>query len=247
MITDLLIMMWKEWKEMLLQHGGIRSGVLPMVIVPLGLLGVMLPWQMGRAWIESPLSLAVWAWMPLMLMASLIADSFAGERERHTLETLLASRLPDRAILFGKVCAVVTYGWGLTMLGVSMGLLTVNLVHGRGELLLYSWNFTIGILALSWLGAWLAAGAGVLVSLRAATVRHAQQVLMLAIMLLLFVPVYGVKLLPAEWRAQIAGTLAAGGAARLVLMIIVTLTVVDTSLIIAAMARFRRARLILKD
>lgn len=93
----------------------------------------------------------------------------------------------------------------------------------------------------------MAAGAGVLVSLRAATVRQAQQVLMLAIMLLLFVPVYGVKLLPAEWRAQIAGTLAAGGAARLVLVIIAALTVVDISLIIAAMTRFRRARLIIND
>jgi ABC-2 type transport system permease protein len=111
--------------------------------------------------------------------------------------------------------------------------------------LLYSWKFTLGILALSWLGAWLAAGAGVLVSLRAATVRQAQQVLMLAIMLLLFVPVYGVQLLPDEWRAQIARTLAAGGATSLVLFIIVALTVVDISLIIAAMARFRRARLIL--
>jgi ABC-2 type transport system permease protein len=131
------------------------------------------------------------------------------------------------------------------MLGVWMGLLTVNLVHGRGELLLYSWKFTLAILALSWLGAWLAAGAGVLVSLRAATVRQAQQVLMLAIMLLLFVPVYGVQLLPDEWRAQIARTLAAGGETRLVLGIIFALAVVDTSLIIAAMARFRRARLIL--
>jgi ABC-2 type transport system permease protein len=112
-------------------------------------------------------------------------------------------------------------------------------------LLLYSWKFTLGILALSWLGACLAAGAGVLISLRAATVRQAQQVLMLAIMLLLFVPVYGVHLLPAEWRAQIVGTLAADGATGLVLVIIVALTVVDTSLIIAAMARFRRARLIL--
>jgi ABC-2 type transport system permease protein len=245
MIADLLTMMWKEWKEMLLQHGGIRSGILPMVIAPLGLLGVMLPWQMGRAWVESPLTLAVWAWMPLMLMSSLIADSFAGERERHTLETLLASRLPDRAILLGKVCAVVSYGWGLTMLGVLMGLLTVNLVHEQGQLLLYSWKFTLGILALSWLGSWLAAGAGVLVSLRAATVRRAQQFLMLAIMLLLFVPLYGFQLLPDEWRAQIAMTLAAGGAASLVLFIIVALTVVDISLIIAAMVRFRRARLIL--
>jgi ABC-2 type transport system permease protein len=131
------------------------------------------------------------------------------------------------------------------MLGVSMGLLTVNLVHGRGELLLYSWKFTLGILALSWLGAWLAAGAGVLVSLRAATVRQAQQILMLTIMLLLFVPVYGIQLLPGEWRAQIARMLAAGGVTRLVLGVIVALTVVDTSLIIAAMARFRRSRLIL--
>jgi ABC-2 type transport system permease protein len=131
------------------------------------------------------------------------------------------------------------------MLGVLMGLLTVNLVHGQGRLLLYSWRFALAILALSWLGSWLAAGAGVLVSLRAATVRQAQQVLMLAIMLLLFVPLYGFQLLPDEWRGQIAGTLAAGGATRLVLFIIVALTVVDISLIIAAMARFRRARLIL--
>jgi len=83
------------------------------------------------------------------------------------------------------------------------------------------------------------------VSLRAATLRQAQQVLMLTIMFLLFVPVYGVQLLPGEWKAQIARTLAAGGATRLVMVIIVTLTMVDSSLIIAATARFRRARLIL--
>ncbi len=225
-----------EAEKLCSQVGVIRAG---------RLLGVMLPWQRGRAWVESPLTLAIWAWMPLMLMASLIADSFAGERERHTLETLLASRLPDRAILFGKVLAVVSYGWGLTILGVMIGLLTVNLVHGRGELLLYSWKFTLGVLALSWLGSWLAAGAGVLVSLRAATVRQAQQILMLTIMALLFVPVYGFQLLPDEWRAQIARTLAAGGAMRLVIVIIVALTAVDSSLIIAAMARFRRARLII--
>jgi hypothetical protein len=50
MIADLLTMMWKEWKEMLLQHGGIRSGILPMVIVPLGLRGSNrhCPWLFGR-------------------------------------------------------------------------------------------------------------------------------------------------------------------------------------------------------
>jgi ABC-2 type transport system permease protein len=76
-------------------------------------------------------------------------------------------------------------------------------------------------------------------------VRQAQQVLMLAIMLLLFVPVYGVQLLPHEFRAQIARALAAGGMLRLALVIIVFLTLVDLLLIRAAMARFRRARLLL--
>ena len=50
---------------------------------------------------------------------------------------------------------------------------------------------------------------------------------MLAIMLLLFVPVYGVQLLPNEFRVQIARILAAGGKVRLALVIIVLLTLVD--------------------
>ena len=67
--------------------------------------GVFLPLQNGASWVTSPITMVYWAWMPLMLVTGVIADSFAGERERHTLETLLASRLPDRAILLGKVAA----------------------------------------------------------------------------------------------------------------------------------------------
>ncbi|HZS06584.1 MAG TPA: ABC transporter permease [Blastocatellia bacterium] len=245
MIADLRTMMWKEWNELLLQQGGVRSGLLPMLILPLGIMGVFLPWQMGRAWVESPLTPALWAWLPLMLTASLVADSFAGERERHTLETLLASRLPDRAILFGKMCAVVGYGWGLTLLSVLIGLVTVNLIYGRGELLLYSPPLTATIIALSLLGAWLSASAGVLVSLRAATVRQAQQVLMITIMLLLFGPVYGLQALPDAWRARLAGWLTAGGPAKPVIVVMALLTVIDLTLTVLAAARFQRARLTL--
>jgi ABC-2 type transport system permease protein len=244
MMTDLRTMIWKEWKELLLQHGGVRSGLIPMILLPLGLLGVMLPWQMGRAWIESPMTLAIWAWLPLMLTTSLIADSFAGERERHTLETLLASRLPDRAILFGKIGAVVSYGWGLTLLSVLIGLITVNLFQSEDELLLYSRETAAGIIALSLLGSCLAASAGALVSLRAATVRQAQQILLIAIMLLLFVPVYGVQFLPEAGRARLVSALMAGGPTRLMLTLIALLTALDLALMIAALIRFRRARLI---
>ncbi|HEX4946526.1 MAG TPA: ABC transporter permease [Blastocatellia bacterium] len=245
MITDILTMIWKEWKELLLQQGGVRTGLLPMVIIPLGLLGIMLPWQMGAAWVTSPLALGIWAWLPLMLTTSLIADSFAGERERHTLETLLASRLPDRAILFGKMGAVMSYGWGLTMGSVLLGLVTVNLVHRQEELLLYSWPFLLGIVGVSVLGSWLAASAGALISLRAATVRQAQQILMLSIMGLLFVPVYGLQLLPDEWRAQLTqALLTIGSPAQLIAAFFILLAALDLGLTMAAMARFQRARLV---
>jgi ABC-2 type transport system permease protein len=246
MIADVLTMMWKEWKELLLQYGGIRSGLLPMVILPLGIMGVMLPWQIGPTWVTSPLTLSLWAWLPLMLTTSLIADSFAGERERHTLETLLASRLPDRAILFGKIAAVMSYGWSLTLLSVLLGLVTVNLVHGKGQRLLYSWPVALGILSVSLLGSWLAAGAGALISLRAATVRQAQQILMISIMLLLFVPVYGLQLLPDEWRARLMQALqVAGGPTQVIIIAFLLLAALDLSITFAAIARFKRARLML--
>ena len=114
MIADLWTVMWKEWKELFVQRGSMRGGLLRLVIV-IGVLGIVPPLQAGREWVDSPMVLAFAGWMPLLLVTSVVADSFAGERERHTLETLLASRLPDRAILFGKVGTAVSYGWGLTM------------------------------------------------------------------------------------------------------------------------------------
>ncbi|MGA9351035.1 MAG: ABC transporter permease subunit [Anaerolineae bacterium] len=244
MIADVWTVMWKEWKEIFLQRGSLRGGAWNLLLM-IGVFGVFLPLQTGRAWVESPIGLIYWAWVPLFLVTSVIADSFAGERERHTLETLLASRLSDRAILFGKVGAAVGYGWGLTMVGLLVGLVTVNLAHGRGELLLYPAAVFLGIVGLSLLAAGLVAGAGVLVSLRAATVRQAAQTLSIAIMLLLFVPVFGVQALPVEWKARLAQAVMGANVVQIVLVAVAVLIVLDLGLLAAAMARFKRARLIL--
>src|SRR5688572_30714367 len=92
----------KEWRE-LLGQGGMqgRQGMLLF----LGAFGLLLPLMNGRAWIESPLLAVTWSWVPMFLVMTVIADAFAGERERHTLETLLATRLSEPAILFGKMGA----------------------------------------------------------------------------------------------------------------------------------------------
>ena len=98
MIADILTVARKEWKEYVLAGTGLKGGRMGLVIM-LVVFGVVLPAQNGTDWLTSPALLLAWAWVPLMLVSGVVADSFAGERERHTLETLLASRLPDQAIL----------------------------------------------------------------------------------------------------------------------------------------------------
>jgi ABC-2 type transport system permease protein len=242
MMADIGTVMWKEWKE-ILNWGGSRGKV--GVLIFIGVFGIFLPLQMGRAWVESPMVLVYWAWVPLFLVTSVIADSFAGERERHTLETLLASRLSDWAILFGKVGSAVGYGVAITWLSLLLGLVTTNLAYGQGKLLLYPLMVGLGIVGLSLLSAGLAAGAGVLVSLRAATVRQAQQTLSIAIMVLLFVPIFGLRALPVEWKARLFETFMAMNVTRVVVIAVVILAVLNVGLLIAAMDRFRRAQLIL--
>src|SRR5690348_12257356 len=130
-MSDLWTMVWKEWKDVLFQGGGWRAWIRPLVM--LGIAGVYVPLQSGRLWLSlTPLSLFVLLWIPFYLIINLIGDAIAGERERHTLETLLASRMPDRAILLGKVLIVVGYGMGLLLASLLLGLVLVNLTHSEG-------------------------------------------------------------------------------------------------------------------
>ncbi|TAK29302.1 MAG: ABC transporter permease, partial [Chloroflexota bacterium] len=242
MISDVWTVLWKEYKEILGRGDNMRGGRIGMLIV-LGVFGVFLPWQFGKAWLESPILLVYWAWVPLMLVTTTVADSFAGERERHTLETLLASRLPDRAILFGKVAGAVLYGWGLTTIALLLGLVTVNVAHSGGELLLYPAGTALAMITLSLFSAGLAATAGVLVSLRASTVRQAQQILSIPAMLLVLVPVFGLQALPEELRSGLVQWVTTANPTTMVSVIVVILALLDAVLLAAAMMRFRRARL----
>ncbi len=111
MLTDVWTVMRKELQEAF--NFGDRVGKFGLLFMILSF-GILLPWQMGKSWVESPITLIYWSWVPLFLVNAVVADSFAGERERHTPETLLASRLADQAILFGKLLAALAYGVGLT-------------------------------------------------------------------------------------------------------------------------------------
>ena len=243
MFTDIFTVLWKEIKELPYFRGGFRDGKFGLLIFVF-VFGIFMPLQTGPEWVSSPVSLLYWAWVPFLLVSSVIADSFAGERERHTLETLLASRLSDRAILLGKIAAGIAYSWGLTLGCILIGLVTINVVYGREKLLFYPANLGLGVVALSFLIAGLASGLGVLVSLRASSVRQAQQTFSIAFFLL-FIPLFALPLLPEDLKLRLVTGVIQADVNTVLMAAIGILAALDIILAGVAMLRFQRAKLIL--
>jgi ABC-2 type transport system permease protein len=244
MIADLRTVLWKELKEIPQLSRGRRGGSLGLLVM-VGLIGVFVPLQAGVRFLHAGPPLFILTMLPATLVTAVIADSFAGERERHTLETLLASPLSDRAILFGKIAAAVAFGWGVTMLSMLLGLLTVNLKYSQGKLLLFSAPTGVGIVLLSFLVGLLIASAGVLVSLRASTVRHAQQTLAMSFVVIMFACIFVARSLPSEWLTRLTQTVATTGEMPLICAGAAIFLLIDLVVLAAAMVRFRRSRLIL--
>jgi ABC-2 type transport system permease protein len=233
--------MWKERKT-LFRNRASRSRLLMLLLTPV-MLSTVFPATWGPDWVEDFPSLIVAVIAPAVLVAVMIPDSFAGERERHTLPTLLASRLPDQAILLGKMITPVVVGWGTALLCALLSLLIVNVAHGEGQLLFFTPPIALGILALSFLTATIMAGAGVLTSMRAATMQEASQKLIT----LIIVPAVVVQVVPLLFRAQLTRWIkeVEVNGAQLLAIIVVVMAVIDAGLLAAAMTRFQRSRMIM--
>ncbi len=244
MIGDVWAVMRKEWKELLMARGSLR-GSLMQLLLSLGVFGIFLPWQFKEMWLTSTWTVFWVLFASLFWTTPVIVDSFAGERERHTLETLLASRLSNRAILFGKFFAALSYVWGQILVALLLGVITVNLVRGEGGVLFYRASMGLGAAGLGLLGAGLVAGLGILISLRAASVRQATQTLLFPLTILLLLPSIGTMILPADLQARVFKWLTEADVTGLVLSVMAALLVVDAALLAAALARFQRAKLIL--
>jgi ABC-2 type transport system permease protein len=237
--------MWKERKG-LLRMSGRRSQTLLIMLTPL-LLAIYMPWSGGLDWVERSEPLLLAFIMPFMLVGTTIPESFAGERERHTLPTLLASRLPDRAILFGKMATSVGFGWGVTLCVLAVSLVAVNALHWPGYILFFKPSVLLADLLVSLLVALLTAGLGVIFSLRSATVQQAQQATMSVMLLPAMVLQFGLMfaLQSPSAKATLQSTLGSLNFGQLMLVIVAVLAVAAAGLLWAAMARFQRSRLIL--
>lgn len=223
---------------MFVPGGTVWGGAWSEGLIVIGALGGYIAYQIGPAWVQSEVAL-YWLWLPLLQMTGMIAESIAGERERRTLETLLASRLPDRAILFGKLAAALAYGWGLTLACLAVGAATVSLAHRTP--LFYVPSVAASLAGLSLLGGIFVAGVGALISLSAPTVRQAYQRLSIAL-LLAFLPIFSTQYLPPAWRAAITPTEQTWP--WIALAAFIALVLLDWWLLAAADSQFRRVRLL---
>lgn len=245
MYEDIFAVIWKESKSLLRYSGSPWKG-LATLLAPIVLFGIIFPIQFREDWLTTGWSVVVSVVTPLMLIATTIAESFAGERERHTLETLLASRLPDRAILFGKLLTSICFGWGMTLFLLLVSLGVVNILEWNGGFQIYSSNILWINLSASLLVSAMVANLGILISLRSPTVQNAAQ----TIMLMLFMPFILLQavvfLLPSFLpQATVSAYLARLDFTRITLITLGILLVANIGLLLGALYRFQRSKLIL--
>lgn len=245
MTEDILTVMWKERKG-LLRYNSKRWKSFLSLIMPIALFGIIFPIQFREEWLGSYWSVAVSLVTPILLIASTIAESFAGERERHTLETLLASRLPDQAILLGKLFTSMLFGWGVTLLLLLISLVMVNLLTWDGQLKFYETSIFWINLAVSLLAVGLVSNLGILISLRSPTVQNAAQMIMMMLFMPLLLLQAVVFLLPTFFPVEpIKEFLGSLDMISIMLIISFVLLIVNIGLFLGARARFKRSRLIL--
>lgn len=242
MLDDILTVMWKERKS-IFRHKGSRSRFLLVLLSPV-LFAVVFPWQWGADWVQEMPSVVLSIIMSVILVGITIPESFAGERERHTLGTLLASRLPDRAILIGKLLVSIALAWGMTLVVLLLSLVTVNIAHGEGRLLLYSPTVAIADLVLSFLLATLFSGAGILVSMRTETVQQASQIVM-SILLVPAMILQVIGLVAMTQDRDLIRKIASLDGEQLLLIVLAVLIPLTVGVLTAAVLSFRRSRLAL--
>ena len=141
--------------------GGVMAGVLVPLSHP----------DIWDRWV--PTIVVYYAALAAMFAAALAADTFAGERERRTLETLMTTPATELDILLGKAGAVVIFG---ATAGILPWIISLVIAAGRGIPLGPAVPLSGACLWLSASASFLLGTIAIGVSLQTTSARAAQQV-----------------------------------------------------------------------
>jgi ABC-type Na+ efflux pump permease subunit len=186
-----------------------------------------------------------------MWVLTSVPESFAGERDHRTLETLLATRLPAEAILAGKLLASVAVATALGAVAIVLSVVASDVgtvVHGdTGDAVSVPWvHMGLGV-ALAALAAFALSNVGMLVALRASSAMTAMRELGLGLAGLSLGISVGVQALPEGARSDLADVAADIGSLDpwvLVIGTVAVFVVLNGVLFAVARARFTRPKLV---
>src|SRR4029077_14538219 len=111
----------QELSQLPCRMGG-RTGVLIYAFALLAL-GILLPWHLSFDFLDAMVLLA-YTCLPALLVAPVVAESFAGDRERAQIPATSEER---RRSMYAKVAAGALYGWISALVALVLGIATVNL------------------------------------------------------------------------------------------------------------------------
>jgi hypothetical protein len=194
-------------------------------------LGILLPWHLSLDFLDV-MVLASYACLPALLVAPVVAESFAGDLERSQLP---ASPEEQRRWLYAKVAAGALYGWISAMIAMILGIATVSLSFSRWILpppVLAS-DLALMSLAVSVFTASISAA----VSIRAGSAKHAKRTLRQGFLLLLVIVIYYSRFMPIEWKRRVAIPGALSGFTEFVAVVSVVLLGLSVGLLKLAFSR----------
>jgi ABC-2 type transport system permease protein len=251
LIKQSLVIMSKEWEDLkssLFSHSNLLAGFWPVLLF-CAAFGVYEPMKIGSDWLQSPMmvfSLSVL--VPFVFIGFISPYSFVGERERGTLEPLLATPVSDQAILFGKIGIAVLCGWVVTVINLLLGLGSINFFQTNGGLLLYPPGIVIPTVVLSLLFSLLAAIVGTNSSLYAKTTLEAQRNFVMILFIPVLLPAFFIGPLgPDAWKAILFQIIPPLASANLFPVIIVLLLVIDCIIMAIVFSRFHRKKILLGE
>lgn len=178
-MNDLFTVARKELFDVFAERQSFR-GVVIQTLALVALTGVAVPAMPSAAGALPPGKVvSLYLFFPAVLAASIAADALAGERERKTLETLLATPLTEGAILFGKAFAAVAYATSVSLVSALSAQITALLRHFPTPLFAHP-LLLAGVITGAAGSSLLTASIALAVSLWVPVVRSVQQIATLA-------------------------------------------------------------------
>lgn len=241
-MSELRAMIRKEWLELRQgAHGG-RSGLMYQT-ASAAAAGVLVGVASQESLLRTHRTTLVLAICAAASVLPFIIDTIAGERERHTLEALLATPIRAGTLVAGKVITLMLYASASTALLLATAMVAARIAGGiplqsASATVVVASVVTPPLLTLAFVAT------GIQLSLRAATVRGAQPLVGTLLIAFMIVPLGALRLLPRNERVAVLAALQdtsdwqrVGGAIGLLL-------VIDVMILLVLRLRFARHKLV---